>query len=118
MKSFIVKFANEQQWAEHQIEATSPEAALKEARRMATDEPHRLDYQPYEEFWPISEIQVFDDDENVVAYWYDDGLRLLMAAPDLLTAAEKVVARWKRGDLAEAVRELAVAIAKANEGAR
>jgi hypothetical protein len=35
----------------------------------------------------------------------------------LLEAAEKVVARWERGDLAGAVRDLDAPIAKAREGA-
>lgn len=39
--------------------------------------------------------------------------RLIAAAPDLLEAAKLVVARWETGDLAEAVRSLSVAIAKA-----
>lgn len=115
MTSFIVKFANEQQWAEHWIAATSPEEALKEARRIATDEPHSLDYEPYEEFCPIREIHVFDEDENVVAHWCDEKLRLLFAADGLLAAAEKVLACSEHGNLAEAVRELGVAVANAKE---
>jgi hypothetical protein len=47
----------------------------------------------------------------------DDDLRLRLAASDLLAAAELVVARWERGDLADAVRELDAAIAKAKGGA-
>lgn len=39
--------------------------------------------------------------------------RVIAAAPVLLKAAEKVVIRWKKGDLAEAVRELNAAIATA-----
>jgi hypothetical protein len=38
---------------------------------------------------------------------------LMLAAPDLLDAAELVIAHWERGDLAEAVRGLNAAIAKA-----
>jgi hypothetical protein len=37
-------------------------------------------------------------------------MRLRLAARDLLDAAELVVARWERGDLGEAVRELSAAI--------
>jgi hypothetical protein len=39
--------------------------------------------------------------------------RLIAAAPDMLEAAEKVLARWERGDLAEAIRELAFAVSNA-----
>jgi len=38
---------------------------------------------------------------------------LIAAAPKLLKAAEKVVIRWEKGDLAQAVRELDTAIATA-----
>lgn len=38
---------------------------------------------------------------------------LIAAAPDMLTAAKAVIARWESGDLAAAVRDLAAAIAKA-----
>jgi hypothetical protein len=46
-----------------------------------------------------------------------EALRLQLSAPDLLEAAELVVARWEHGDLAEAVRALDSAIAKAKGGA-
>lgn len=38
---------------------------------------------------------------------------LLFAAPDLLEAADKVLAAWESGDLATAVRELSAAVEKA-----
>jgi hypothetical protein len=37
----------------------------------------------------------------------------MATAPELLEAAEGVVSRWEKGDLAEAVRELNVAISTA-----
>ena len=39
--------------------------------------------------------------------------RLIAGAPELLEAAERVVSRWEKGDLAEAVRELNAAIVEA-----
>ena len=39
--------------------------------------------------------------------------RLIAAAPELLEAAETVLSRWGKGDLAEVVRELNAAIATA-----
>jgi hypothetical protein len=44
--------------------------------------------------------------------------RLIAAAPALLGAALIVVARWTHGDLAEAVRLLAIAITEATGGAQ
>jgi hypothetical protein len=38
---------------------------------------------------------------------------LIAASPKLLEAAERVVSRWEKGDLAQAVRELDAAIDKA-----
>ena len=66
----------------------------------------------------VNEIVIYDADDNKLAVWLDDDMRLRLAARDLLDAAELVVARWERGDLAEAVRELDAAIAKAKGGAR
>jgi hypothetical protein len=62
---------------------------------------------------PVIEISIHDADSNRLAVWYDDDMRLRLAARGLLDAAELVVARWERSDLAEAVRELSAAIAKA-----
>jgi hypothetical protein len=42
--------------------------------------------------------------------------RLIAAAPDLLEAAELVIARWSEGDLAEAVRMLDAAVSSAKGG--
>jgi hypothetical protein len=43
-------------------------------------------------------------------------VRQRLAASGLVDAAELVVARWEQGDLAEAVRKLSAAIAKAKGG--
>jgi hypothetical protein len=61
-------------------------------------------------------VLVYDADGNEVATWYDADMRLRLAARDLLEAAELVVARWERGDLAGAVRQLDAAITKAKGG--
>ncbi len=53
------------------------------------------------------------DNSTPLAVWRDSDLKLRLAAPALLAAARRVTQRWQRGDLAEAVRELAAAIAKA-----
>jgi hypothetical protein len=42
--------------------------------------------------------------------------RQIAAAPKLLTAAALVIARWSRGDLAEAVRQLDIAVNAATGG--
>jgi hypothetical protein len=116
MDSFIICFSTDAQWAELAIDAATPAQALKHARRIATDRLLSLEYEAYDGVQPIKQIEVLDDDGNRLALWQDDELRLRLAGPDLLAAAKKVVDRWEHGDLADAVRELDAAIAKAKDG--
>jgi hypothetical protein len=74
-------------------------------------------FDSYNDVMPVNEITIHDAGCNKLAVWFDDDMRLRLAARDLLDAAELVVARWERGDLAEAVRGLSAAIAKAKGGA-
>ena len=65
----------------------------------------------------IAEIVERDDEGRVarvaIPRQQAANARLIAAAPEMLKAAERVVSRWENGDLAEAVRELDVAIASA-----
>jgi hypothetical protein len=116
MTTYTVNFASDAEFASHDFDAETPEQALALARKLYEDDPSELWFQPYDGM-DVNEIIVYDADENEVAVWYDDDMRLRLAARDLLEAAELVVARWERGDLAEAVRGLDAAIAKAKGGA-
>ena len=115
MTTYTVYFRTDAQRASHDIEADTPEQALALAREI--DAPRELWFDPYDDMMPVNEIVVTDPDGEEVAGWLDDDVYLRNAARDLLDAAELVVARWARGDLAEAVRELDAAIAKAKGGA-
>lgn len=118
MKTYDVYFRTDLQWGMREFVADTPEQALALARQFAAENPVSLnlnDYEPCDV--EINEIEVCDDEHNLLAVWYDDDMRLRLAARDLLDAAELVVVRWERGDLAEAVRELAAAVAKATGGA-
>jgi hypothetical protein len=118
MTTFNVYFRSDQQWGMREITADTPGQALELARSLADGRAGDLDLDSYEACdCPINEIEVCDDEHNSLATWFDDDMRLRLAARELLEAAEKVVARWEQGNLAEAVRELATAIAKAKEGA-
>jgi hypothetical protein len=67
----------------------------------------------------IAEIAETDEDGRVASpKQREANARLIAAAPELLAAAEKVVSRWEKGDLAEAVRELDAAIDNAKGRAR
>jgi hypothetical protein len=117
MNSYRVYFHSDLQWARRDIEAKTPKQALAEAKRFAEERFHELDldyFAPFDN--PINEIQVCDDGNDNLAEWLDDGLRLRLSAPELLAAADLVVARWERGDLAGAVRDLAAAISKVKGG--
>jgi len=119
MTEYRVYLRSDIQWTMRKFKARSPQHALKLARRLADERFDDLDFEDYDpSSCPINEIGVCDDQGNELAVWFDDDLRLRLAARDLLEAAEKVVARWERGDLAEAVRELNEAVTRAKGAAR
>jgi hypothetical protein len=116
MKTYTAYFRTDADYAVRDFAAHTPEQALKKARRFLRERPDDLFFERYIDGPPVNEIAI-QADHNELAAWHDEDLCLRLAARDLLEAAEKVVARWKRGDLAAAVRELDAAIAKAKEGA-
>jgi hypothetical protein len=116
MTTYTVNFASDAEFASKNFDAETPEQALALARKLYEDEPSELWFEPYDGM-DVNEILVYDADGNELAVWYDDDMHLRLAARDLLDAAELVVARWEHSDLAEAVRELSAAIAKAKGGA-
>ena len=72
----------------------------------------------YDGGFAVNEIAIgMEDGDEELAVWLDADLHLRLAASDLLAAARRVIERWERGDLAEAVRDLASAVAKAEGGA-
>jgi hypothetical protein len=118
MTTYRVYLRTDIEWARQNFEAPTPEEALAFARQHAKERFDELDFEDYQSpDHPINQIEVCDAEGHELIVWQDDELRLRLAARDLLDAAEKVVARWERGDLAAAVRELGAAIAKAKEGA-
>jgi hypothetical protein len=118
MPSYRVYLYTDIQWTMRRFKASSPQEALNLARKHAAEHFFELDFENYEgSDFRVNDIEVCDEQDNKLAIWCDDHLRLQIAAYDLLEAAEKVVAQWAHGDLAEAVRELNAAIAKAKGGA-
>ncbi len=61
--------------------------------------------------YPWDQFVVYDEHCTEVLRVRDDEARIKDAAPALLTACQMVVERWERGDLAEAARACADAIA-------
>jgi hypothetical protein len=119
MTTYDVYFRNDLQWGTREFIADTPEQALELARRFAADHADELIFEIYEgSDFAINEIEVCDVEHNSLATWFDDEMRLRLAARDLLDASQQVLDRWQRGDLAEAVRALAAAVAKAKGGAQ
>jgi hypothetical protein len=117
VNTYIVYFRSDLQWGRRDLKAGTPEQALAEARRLAKKDWDALDLDYFEPCdCPVNDIEVLYRN-TTVAVWLEDDMRLRLAAPDLLAAAEKVVARWAQGDLADAVRELSAAIDEAKGGA-
>ncbi len=113
MPTYTAHFNTDANYAICEIKAKSPAAALARAKRMIRDSDAHLYFQGYAEASPVNEIVIFDDAENDVATWLDPDLQLRLNLPHLLVAAREVIARWEHGDLAEAVRNLAAAVAGA-----
>ena len=118
MTTYTATFRTDAEFATREIKAATPKQALKKARRLYDEDPFDLMFESYDGGMPVNEIAIEDADGDDLALWLDDDLRLRLAARDLLTAAESVVARWEQGDLAEAVRELDAAIANAKGDAQ
>ena len=109
MKTYTVHFRTDAKYAIEEFNAETPEQALAAAQQFYAV----LDFMPYDDHQDVNEIEVFDGDEKQVAIWYDDELRLRLAASELLetldhqtTAAQAVIDNWSNGDLAGAVRRL------------
>ena len=118
MTTYEVYFRTDLQWGMREFVADTADQAVELARRFAHENADSLDLDYFEACdCPINEIEICDDHGNSLATWFDDDMRLRLAAHELLVAAEAVIARWERGDLAEAVRQLCVAVAKAKAGA-
>lgn len=112
MKTYLVTFNTHADTAYKEISASSPEAALAEARRIAEDDPDALWFQPFDGSRPVEDIIVSDDQDNQLCAWHDDDVCLRLVAGELLEAARAVLARWKRGDRAAAIRGLQRVVAR------
>jgi hypothetical protein len=118
MTTYTVNFASDAECASHDFDAETPEQALALARKLYEDDPSKLWFEVYDGM-DVNEIIVYDANGNDVAVWYDDDMRLRLAARDLLDALQAVIDR----DDAESVfatpvlNQARAAIAKAKGGA-
>jgi hypothetical protein len=123
MNTYTVNFASDAEFASHDIDAETPEQALVLARKLYEDEPSELWFEPYDGM-DVNEIIVYDADENEVAVWYDDDMRLRLAARDVLEALRfcdmtlaDLETSKRKGYVQEAIRLTRAALAKAEGGA-
>jgi hypothetical protein len=118
MNTYHVYFRSDLQWGMREFVADRPEKALELARQIAGENQDSVLLDSYQACdCPISEIEVCDNEHNSVAVWHDDDMRLHLAAPGLLIAAEKILDRWQNGDIGEVIHELAAAVDAAKGGA-
>ena len=105
-KQYLALFNTDSSYAEVRIEAESDTAALTVAKLCDQDELH---FEAFTEPGPVQQIEIYTgcEAQDFLVGWTSDELRLRLVAPELLEAAKEVVARWGKGDLAEAVRCLA-----------
>jgi hypothetical protein len=117
LRFYTVYFRSNLQYGRRELFVESAEHALQIAHSIVHENPASLDLNYYEAAESyIDEIEVCDEEYNRQALWQDDERRNHLAARDLLNAAKQVLANWERGDLAEAVRTLSEAVAKATGG--
>jgi hypothetical protein len=128
MKTYTATFHTDAEFATRDFEAETPEQALALAQKLYADElhtdgPSRLWFEPYIDM-TVNEIAVCDADGNELAAWYDDDMRLRLAAHDLLEALRfcdmtlaDLEASKRKGYIQEEIRLPRAALAKAKGGA-
>jgi hypothetical protein len=128
MKTYTAHFRTDANFATREFKAATPEQALKKARRFYADDPLDLMFESYSDGMPVNEIVIQDADDNELAVWLDDDLRLRLAASDLLESLSDLVAQIQelRGESScidedllhgDAFTACVAAIAKAKGGA-
>jgi len=117
MPQFDIYLRNPLQWGIRQICAPSAAKALEDAQRLTEADPTGFEMFYDGEFCDgITQIRICESGHNeTLARWQSPQHGLRVFASDLLAAAQNVVERWEDGNLAEAVRRLAVVIAKATQ---
>jgi hypothetical protein len=123
MTTYTVNFASDAEFASRDFDADTPDQALALARKLYEDDPSALWFEHYDGM-DVNEILVYDADGKEVAAWYDDDMRLRLAARDLLDAVKfcamtlyDLEVSKRKGYITEAIRLAETAIAKAKGGA-
>ena len=91
MTIYTAYFRTDAEFASHEIEADTPEQALRLARALWDSDSDRLDFESYDMAMPLDEIEIADEEDSELAVWQSEDLRLCLAAQDLLDALQQAV---------------------------
>jgi hypothetical protein len=119
MTTYTAYFRTDAESATRDFVATTPEQALKKARRFYKAHADQLLFEPYDEIAPVNEIAIWSDQGDDLAVWLDDDLCLRLAAGELLEALKFIVADIEEGVRGKGawLKTARAAIAKAKGGA-
>jgi len=115
MPTYTAYFRNDTgQHAEHDIDAATPEEALKMARELWQHDPYALEFEENTRPMQLDEIEICGE-YDAMALWQSNVLRLRLAAQDLLTVLEAIIDREDAESLfaTPVLRQARAAIAKA-----
>jgi hypothetical protein len=101
MKTYTAFFYSDANYAEHEIEAETPEEALATARSLDKADDGSLYFESCDQGQPVDEITIRDEAGDDLATWLSDELRLRLAARDLLDALKLVLQPY--GELLQGV---------------
>jgi hypothetical protein len=92
MTKYTAHFITAAQLAFYEFEADSPEQALDLARKLWARDPHALKFES-RSLCPLESIHIAGQEENEeeLASWHSDNMRLSWAANNLLEALKKAL---------------------------
>lgn len=124
MTIYTATFRTDADYAEKTFKADTPEQALALARTFYDEHTEDLMFQSYDGGMGVNAIEITDPDGGELAVWWDDDLRLRLAASDLLEALQfcdmtlaDLEASKSKGYIAQAITLTRSALAKAKGGA-
>src|ERR1700692_5158365 len=95
MTIYTAYFRTDAEFATREIKAATPEQALKKLRRFYDNDPLDLMFESYDGGMPVNEIAINDADDDELAVWQDEDLRLRLPARGLAAA---LAGRRARGE--------------------
>jgi hypothetical protein len=88
MPTYTATFRTDSGYAVEAIVASTPQAALAKAQSLLDARPDELAFGRYDDWGPVNEIEIADDDTFDLALWRSPDWQLRLAAPALLEAVK------------------------------